>query len=144
MVRQGGKDELEVTPALSPVSRRRKHRAVRLRTASPQSSARWCPSPFQQARSTSRRGAGRLKSRFQSPISTLRVPLRQPLRPPCRYSASCAQRKLLRTAALAVGDSRQAPIIKGVGRSSDLDSGCNGVGRVPLVNESPLASNAER
>jgi len=66
---------------------------------------------------------GLLKSFDQCSISSrmaLRVPLRQPLRSPWRYSASCAQRKLLRTrTASAVGGSCQASIIENEG-SSDL------------------------
>src|ERR1700753_1168030 len=49
---------------------------------------------------------GLSKSRVQSSISSkiaARVPLRQPFRLPCRYSASCAHRKLLRIAASAAG-----------------------------------------
>ena len=49
---------------------------------------------------------GLSKSRVQSSISskmTLRVPMRQPPRSPCRYSAACAQRIPLMTAASAIG-----------------------------------------
>ena len=51
----------------------------------------------------------------------LRVPFRQPLRPPWRYSASCAQRKCLRTSASAVGSWCQASAIE-YGKYSDLGS----------------------
>ena len=64
------------------------------------------------------------KSLDQCSISSrmaLRVPLRQPLRSPWRYSASCAQRKLLRIDASAVGGSCQASVIEN-GRFSDLNS----------------------
>ena len=40
-----------------------------------------------------------------------RVPLRQPLRLPCRYSAPSAERKLLRTAASAVGGLCQTLVV---------------------------------
>ena len=66
--------------------------------------------------------AGLSKSRVQSLISSktvLRVPLRQPLRSPCRYSASCAQRTLLRTVASAVSGSRQVSITENI-RCSNL------------------------
>ena len=43
---------------------------------------------------------------------TPRVPFRQPFRLPCRYSAPCAQRKLLRTAISAVRIPFQRPVIK--------------------------------
>jgi len=58
---------------------------------------------------------GLAESLDQCSISTriaLRVPLRQPLRPPCRCSASCAQRKPLRTAASAAGGQCQIPVIE--------------------------------
>lgn len=45
--------------------------------------------------------------------------MRQPLRPPCLYSAPFAQRKVLRTAASAVGGLCQVPAIEN-GRYSDL------------------------
>ena len=50
----------------------------------------------------------------------LRVPLRHPTRPPCRYSASCAQRISLRTAASAVRGACQVPVIRNR-ICSDLD-----------------------
>jgi len=67
---------------------------------------------------------GLLKSFDQCSISSrmaLRVLLRQFLRLPWRYSASCAQRKLLTTTASAVGGSCQASIIEN-GGNSDLGS----------------------
>ena len=54
------------------------------------------------------------KSLVHSSVSSRtapRVPLRHPLRLPCRYSAPCAQGKLLRTAASAIGSLCQATVI---------------------------------
>ena len=50
-----------------------------------------------------------------------RVPFRQPLRLPCRYSAPCAERKLLRMAASAIGGLCQVLVVNN-GRYPNLGS----------------------
>jgi hypothetical protein len=95
-----------------------------MRTFSPRSSARWRSSPFRLVRSTRRQEICRnLLPRVRLRPEQLREfrpdNLRRPL---CRYSASCAQRKLLRTDASAIGGSRQRTVVERE-RSSDLRPG---------------------